>query len=431
MSVLRSLAFRLVLVTLASGVLAVLAGGALSISASAQLIPRENVVITPVGPTIRKGDLQYQDFTVSVLPEGLEPDARLTDFTVQATRFGADTDTSSWKVPPGWRVQLDNATGRAFYEAISPQNGIAPGGQLAGFRVTVVSVVDPRIPIALVLRDPISSDLLRDLPPAGAPVPTGPSQTTKQSDKRIVENITKEKTVTIRMTGEFTLKSVNESQNLTSQTTSSNTALDGITEDLSGVLLGSFDNAAGIILANQDTGRLANLGNALSFGETVLPGSPEEALIGLADASVTAQQSVFSNNIDPSLDLGDTVVTLGPDTAASVTALIQGSGSGNAGITIVNQNVGRLNNLTNSLAMAVLQASGGALSDADLAQTVSSNQSMTAGGSRSGKIDASFNDGAGLYGVNQAAGDLSNLANVVSFAGAASFAQPIGGGVSD
>jgi hypothetical protein len=80
MPALSSFPFLLILVALASGLL--------PIGASAQLIPRENVVITPVGPTIKEGSLQYQDdFTVSLLPEGLAPDARLTDFTIQATRF--------------------------------------------------------------------------------------------------------------------------------------------------------------------------------------------------------------------------------------------------------------------------------------------------------------------------------------------------------
>jgi hypothetical protein len=120
-------------------------------------------------------------------------------------------------------------------------------------------------------------------------------------------------------------------------------------------------------------------------------------------------------NIEP--ELGNLV------SPPNKSAAIAGSINGNVGIVNVNQNVGNMNNQANSEAIAVaIDLAGVALSEAALGQvngqfgdtTDTSNSVFEAGVSKSASMSNSLNGNVGVGGVNQAAGNMANQANIFS-----------------
>ena len=112
----------------------------------------------------------------------------------------------------------------------------------------------------------------------------------------------------------------------------------------------------------------------------------------------------------------------------------------NTGVVHVNESAGNMNNQANALAMAVGFAEGGvAIAESDLGQFNAFNIVNESGEEvddsdvndgfvyKAVSIDNSVNGNTGVIGVNQAAGNLANQANVVSFAvviGQAAVATP-------
>jgi len=86
------------------------------------------------------------DITFSVnVPavDGLPPDIRLTDFTAQLfdNLTTLDRASFSWSAAPGWIVSSqDNLAGNAYFQALSYNTGISPGGTLGGFQVSGVGI---------------------------------------------------------------------------------------------------------------------------------------------------------------------------------------------------------------------------------------------------------------------------------------------------
>lgn len=117
---------------------------------------------------------------------------------------------------------------------------------------------------------------------------------------------------------------------------------------------------------------------------------------------------------------GTTVQSLQDNTVTDLTtghsALIEGSFNESTGAIGVNQSAGTANNQANVYAAAFGSAEIGALrvNDADVVQRLQGNSLTTNVETLTAGIHDSFNNTAGIVGVNQAAGNLNNQANVVA-----------------
>lgn len=169
----------------------------------------------------------------------------------------------------------------------------------------------------------------------------------------------------------------------------------------------------GVTQVNQDVGNMVNQGNLAAYG-----------LTGDADAVTVAEASADQINTGNVVAWGQ-VGDLDPDdplTAISITALIDGSVIGNDGITQVNQNAGNMNNQTNMLALAAgleSDENGGdegmvALAEADLGQFNVGNTVVEFNTTKSATMNGSINTNRGVTHVNQAVGNNTNQANLVS-----------------
>lgn len=179
----------------------------------------------------------------------------------------------------------------------------------------------------------------------------------------------------------------------------------------------SGNNNAGVLTINQAAGNLSNQGTAIALAVDVEievpPGGgvvdPRDA--GFAEAQAGAEQINAFNLIE-------TQNILFRD------ALITGSLNGNTGVVAVNQATGNMANQANSIAVALsFAAEGVALSEADLGQFNTFNAVLEGNGpgsnvgvNKTASISGSINTNSGIVGVNQSAGNMSNQANVVSFA---------------
>jgi len=113
-------------------------------------------------------------------------------------------------------------------------------------------------------------------------------------------------------------------------------------------------------------------------------------------------------------------------------ASISGSVNNNTGATFVNQATGNINNQANLVSIAFSEKSGGvALSESDLGQANIADRVEESGSVDSGEgsgpgcpncvtktatILSSVNGNTGIVGVNQAAGNFANQANIFSLA---------------
>lgn len=178
----------------------------------------------------------------------------------------------------------------------------------------------------------------------------------------------------------------------------------------------SGNNNSGVLTINQAAGNLSNQGTAIALAvdvEIEVPpgggGDPEDT--GFAEAQAGAEQINSLNLI-----LTQNILFRN--------ALINASLNGNTGVVAVNQATGNMANQANSIAVALsFAAEGVALSEADLGQFNTINTVLegngpgsTVGVNKTATITGSINTNSGIVGVNQSAGNMSNQANVVSFA---------------
>jgi hypothetical protein len=121
----------------------------------------------------------------------------------------------------------------------------------------------------------------------------------------------------------------------------------------------------------------------------------------VAEAHAIVTQSLVNNVVD--------------EENVTHSGLIQGSFNENAGLVGVNQSTGSSNNQANVRAFA-LTLGLGALQDAqaDVVMEMHGNSITTSGGALTASIDNSFNNTAGVVGVNQVAGSLNEQANVLA-----------------
>ena len=207
----------------------------------------------------------------------------------------------------------------------------------------------------------------------------------------------------------------------------------------------SVSGNTGYVSVNQAAGNMNNQGNAVSvaidsgtFGGGTPPppppptGTGQQATggVGFAEANASVEQ------INGGFNSGEGSITSDPNIVDSINivfrnALITNAINDNTGVVQVNQSPGQMNNQSNVLALAFSERPGGvALAEADLGQFNQNNQSLESDGqqvsgtaiigdgvgvNKTASITGSINNNIGIVGVNQAAGNMANQANIVSF----------------
>jgi hypothetical protein len=188
------------------------------------------------------------------------------------------------------------------------------------------------------------------------------------------------------------------------------------------IIEGSLNDNNGIVDVNQAAGNMNNQANAVSISvddRQVPPDAPGESPKegeSYAQAQAAAEQDNFENLVDATNLL-------------EKSARMTDSLNTNNGVVHANQSAGNMNNQANALAMAVGFAEGGvSIAASDLGQFNAFNivnesgeeVDDTADGDgfilKFVTIENSINGNTGVVGVNQAAGNMPNQSNVVSFA---------------
>jgi hypothetical protein len=311
--------------------------------------------------------------------------------------------------------------------------------------------------------------------PASADV-TVLANITKTKDTTINEKITINKTVDIQVgvpvvnpqTGAVTgvdplllvYRSAAEADAIVNQTTENNDvdsahnllqggighigAVNTMGIHLNATINNSIHDNTGIVGVNQDVGNMSNQGNQVALAVATPATQTDNADTTnrvLVNSQSEAQQNNRNNFVyhgeipQPTATTGSTIGQAvdyrgGPNEVASIT----GSINNNIGIVNVNQNAGNMNNQGNSEALAVaINLAGFALAEAALGQeNANSGDNQHApfgtvyeyGVQKSASMSGSLNNNTGVGGVNQAAGNMANQANIFS----ASFIDS-GGGV--
>lgn len=194
--------------------------------------------------------------------------------------------------------------------------------------------------------------------------------------------------------------------------------------DLAALIDNSINGNQGIVEVNQDVGNMANQGNQVSLSiVTPATGSTDSTVLvhSQSEAEQINQDNAVWHGEDPdSYEEGEFVNLVD---GANKSADITGSINNNTGILNVNQNAGNNNNQGNSEAIAVaVSLAGVALSEAALGQ-VNSNPTNEENGfpavfefgvEKTAALTSSLNGNTGIGGVNQAAGNMGNQANIFS-----------------
>jgi len=213
----------------------------------------------------------------------------------------------------------------------------------------------------------------------------------------------------------------NEVDHSQEQVTTVNGAAVNFGIELDASIANSINNNSGIVDVNQDVGNMANQGNQVALAiatPDVGTTSPELVVV---NSQAEAEQINTDNSVRHLEDPNATpVVSLidPPQHSASITDSI----NGNTGIVNVNQNAGNMNNQANSEALAVaIDLAGVALSEAALGQVNGNfgddsepNTVFEAGVTKTASMVSSLNGNTGVGGVNQAAGNMANQANIFS-----------------
>jgi hypothetical protein len=255
-------------------------------------------------------------------------------------------------------------------------------------------------------------------PPASADVFVT-ATITKDKDITITETIHITKTVDIDAEVIIDVEKAAESDALVNQTNTDNHACTNCDEKTESITDSGNDNA-GIMSVNQAAGNMNNQGNVVSAALDVerVPNDPEDpgapAGSGFAESQAAAEQDNLENDVD-------TINLLFRDST------IEGSFNDNTGIIHANQASGNMNNQANVLSVAVSLLEDNdndavALSEADLGQNNTLNDNFESndgldpviGINKSANMIGSVSGNFGIVGINQAAGNLANQANVVA-----------------
>lgn len=202
----------------------------------------------------------------------------------------------------------------------------------------------------------------------------------------------------------------------------------------------SVSGNTGYVSVNQAAGNMNNQGNAVSvaidsgaFGGGPVV-QPTTGGVGFAEANASIEQ--INGGFNSTAVEGPPSIVSDPNIVDSINivfrnALITNAINDNTGVVQVNQSPGQMNNQSNVLALAFSERPGGvALAEADLGQFNQGNLSLESDGqqvsgtaiigdgvgvNKTASITGSINNNIGIVGVNQAAGNMANQANIVSF----------------
>jgi hypothetical protein len=255
---------------------------------------------------------------------------------------------------------------------------------------------------------------------------TSPTNPTLVVNDRTVKRIVTEESITVdTLVNAFaTVRSAPEKfaeSMVTANQSNINNRACGNCAEKDDIIVNSGNDNKGIISMNQASGNNNNQGTivsvAIDVGDPAPPAPPAPPpppaanSVGFAHASAAATQSQTGNNID-------SVNLLYRD------ATITNSLNSNQGLIYANQSAGNMNNQLNTLSLAFsLANSGVALSEAALGQFNTGGRvgesnalNSTVGINKLAKVSNSLNDNVGIFGVNQAVGNMANQANIVSVA---------------
>lgn len=269
----------------------------------------------------------------------------------------------------------------------------------------------------------------------------------KTKDVTVLQSVTITRLVTATGTVIAIADKFAEADALVNQANHGNIACENCAEKVD-VISASINANAGYSSVNQASGNMNNQANAVSvavdsgtFGGPPTGGSPppsqDPGTVGFAEANAAIQQINGGFNTTTTTEGGTPSITPNGNIIDTINivfrdAVITGSIIGNNGVVQVNQSVGQMNNQSNLLALAFSLREGGvAMAEADLGQFNQNNfvgesdgQTLVGdvvtpddvGIHKSATIVGSINGNTGIVGVNQAAGNLANQANVVTFA---------------
>ncbi len=239
---------------------------------------------------------------------------------------------------------------------------------------------------------------------------------TKTKDKRVVETLNKVKTVNLNVLVRPTVDKFSESEAIVNQSNTDNEVCENCAEKRD-TILNSGNSNAGVLTINQSAGNMNNQGSAISIAiDEPQPPNQTPSGTGFAEAQASVDQR---NGLGPDPEEGDPAIL--PNLVDSINILfreatITSSLNGNTGVVYVNQSPGNMNNQANALSIALSFDAGVALSEADLGQFNTGNTVLETNVTKTATITASVNGNRGVIGVNQAAGNMANQANVVSIA---------------
>jgi hypothetical protein len=255
----------------------------------------------------------------------------------------------------------------------------------------------------------------------------------KDKDVLVFEYILKVKYAVIQVDVDVTPDKAAESLALVNQTNKDNEACENCAEKRDELInsVGGVAGNSGIVTLNQAAGNMNNQGNNLAVAvdfDRGVPGTPppeeqppQAGDYGFAEAQASTDQRNGSLDVFP--DFSNTVDTIN---LFFRDALIENSINNNAGIVMVNQAPGNINNQANNIAFALsfAEVSGVALSEADLGQVTINNVVLESndgfdppiGINKSANVVGSMSNNVGIVAVNQAAGNLSNQSNTMAVA---------------
>jgi hypothetical protein len=218
----------------------------------------------------------------------------------------------------------------------------------------------------------------------------------KEKDTTILETIMRDKDVKLDVTVMSVASKFSEALSILNQSGENN-----ITESNTSrtdTISGSGSDNSGITVLNQSSGSLNNQGSSVS-GTAAAAGDPGEVF---SEAQAAAGQYNSSSSLTS-------------NSVADRTASIQNALNTNSGVLHANQSVGNMNNQGNGLALALSFGGGGVvLSDAALGQSNSGHEISETSVTRTASMAASVTGNSGIVGVNQAAGNFANQANIVA-----------------
>jgi hypothetical protein len=243
----------------------------------------------------------------------------------------------------------------------------------------------------------------------------------KQKTITVNETIEINKTVEIIATVTSEPVRAAEAEALINQVNEYNTACENCAEKRD-IIEDSLSRNDGVLDVNQAAGNMNNQGNAVSISvddrnvDPVAPDTSPKLGESYAQAQAAVEQDNFQNLVDATNLL-------------EKSARMTNSLNTNTGVVFANQAAGNMANQANALAMAVGFGTGGvSIAESDLGQYNSFNIVNESGEEvddtldgdgfvyKNVTIEGSVNDNSGVIGVNQAAGNNANQANVVSFA---------------